>query len=162
MGVKTILANGAVTIDEAGTVTAPIFDGAATGVRTTTGPTSLPLGAVADGEFLKRVGATIVGAAGAGGTTITSGQATLSFGAFPGAAYEALAVAGQAGIVGGSMVEVWVRPAATADHTADEHIVDPPRVVAGDIVAATGFTIHAFSTNHLRHHGEYNIAWSWY
>jgi hypothetical protein len=36
-------------------------------LTTTTGPTSLVIGAVADGEFLKRVGATIVGAAAGGG-----------------------------------------------------------------------------------------------
>lgn len=35
----------------------------ATTLRTTTGPTTLTIGAVADGEFLKRVGATVVGAA---------------------------------------------------------------------------------------------------
>lgn len=36
-------------------------------VTTTTGPTSLVLGAVADGQFLKRVGAAVVGAAAGGG-----------------------------------------------------------------------------------------------
>lgn len=36
-------------------------------VTTTTGPTSLVVGAVADGQFLKRNGATIIGAAGGGG-----------------------------------------------------------------------------------------------
>ena len=39
----------------------------ARGLRTTTGPTTLVMGAVADGEFLKRSGATIVGDAGGGG-----------------------------------------------------------------------------------------------
>lgn len=38
----------------------------ARGLRTTTGPTVLEVGAVADGEYLKRVGATIVGALVAG------------------------------------------------------------------------------------------------
>lgn len=38
-------------------------------LRTTTGPTDLAIGAVADGEFLKRVGATIVSAAVSGGTS---------------------------------------------------------------------------------------------
>lgn len=36
-------------------------------IRETSGPTNLVVGAVADGEFLKRVGSTIVGAAGGGG-----------------------------------------------------------------------------------------------
>lgn len=38
-----------------------------TALHTTTGPTKLTLGAVADGEFLKRVGTTVVGAAAGGG-----------------------------------------------------------------------------------------------
>jgi len=37
-------------------------------LRTTTGPTDLAVGAIADGEFLKRVGATIVSGAVSGGT----------------------------------------------------------------------------------------------
>lgn len=41
------------------------------GVRETAGPTLLALGAVADGEFLKRVGATVVGAAGGGGDNVS-------------------------------------------------------------------------------------------
>ena len=39
------------------------------GLRETAGPTLLALGAVADGQFLKRTGATVVGAAGGGGVT---------------------------------------------------------------------------------------------
>lgn len=38
-----------------------------TAIRETSGPTTLAVGAVADGEYLKRVGATLVGAAGGGG-----------------------------------------------------------------------------------------------
>lgn len=91
----------------------------------------------------------------------TQGTATLDFGAFPGNIYASVAVTGQAGIVAGSLVEAWIRPVATADHTADDHIVDPPRIVAADIVGATGFTIHGFSMNNVPHHGLYTVAWIW-
>jgi hypothetical protein len=91
----------------------------------------------------------------------TQGTAVLNFGAFPGGSNASVTVTGQAGIVAGSLVEAWVRPVATADHSADEHIVDPPRVIAGDIVPGVGFTVHGFSVNTKRHHGQYTVAWVW-
>jgi hypothetical protein len=78
-----------------------------------------------------------------------TGTALLDFGAFPGASDATVAVTGQAGIVAGSLVEAWILPAATADHSADEHFVEPLRVMAGNIVAATGFTIYGLNTNQL-------------
>lgn len=75
------------------------------------------------------------------------GTATLDFGAFPGASDASVAVTGQASIVAGSMVEAWLRPSATADHSADEHWVETIKVVAGNISAGTGFTIYGFNTN---------------
>lgn len=92
---------------------------------------------------------------------MATGTATLNFGAFPGALDASVAVTGQAAIVAGSLVEAWVRPEATVEHTADEHIVDPPRVVAGSIVAGTGFTIYGFTTNNKNHFGRYTVAWAW-
>lgn len=77
------------------------------------------------------------------------GTATLDFGAFPGKSDASVAVTGQASIVSGSLVEAWLLPAATADHTADEHMVETLRVVAGSIVAATGFTIYGFNTSQV-------------
>lgn len=77
------------------------------------------------------------------------GTTTVDFGAFPGAMDASVAVTGQAGIVAGSLVEAWLRPAATADHTADEHLVEPLRVLAHTIVAATGFTITVLNDNRL-------------
>ncbi len=89
------------------------------------------------------------------------GNTTIDFGTFPGSVYATVAVTGQAGIVAGSLVEAWIRPVATVDHLADEHIVDPPAVVAADIIAGTGFTIHGRSVNARRHHGQYTVAWVW-
>lgn len=78
-----------------------------------------------------------------------SGTTTVDFGAFPGKSDTSVEVTGQAGIVAGSLVEAWIRPVATADHSADEHMLEPLRIVAGNIVAATGFTIYGFNVNAL-------------
>jgi hypothetical protein len=109
------------------------------------------------------------------------GTATLDFGAFPGASDASVVVTGQAGIVAGSLVEAWIRPVGTADHSADEHIFDPPRVVAGNIAAGTGFTIYGWNPDKniggapslmntrdreygggdTRIYGQWTIAWAW-
>jgi hypothetical protein len=73
------------------------------------------------------------------------GTALLDFGAFPGASDASVAVTGQAGILAGSLVEAWLFPAATADHTADEHWVETIEVMAGNVVAGTGFTIYGIN-----------------
>lgn len=78
-----------------------------------------------------------------------TGTTTVDFGAFPGASDASVVVTGQASIVSGSLVEAWIRPEATADHTADEHWVETLQVMAGSIVAGTGFTIYAKNTNQL-------------
>lgn len=92
---------------------------------------------------------------------MATGTATLDFTAFPGKTDTTLAVTGQASIVAGTLVEAWLRPIATADHSADEHMVEPPRVFAGNIVAGTGFTIYGFSQEPGRLYGTYTIAWAW-
>jgi hypothetical protein len=77
-----------------------------------------------------------------------SGTATLDFGAFPGKTDTSVAVTGQAGILSGSVIGAWLTPVATADHSADEHIIDGPFVVAGSIVGGTGFTIYGITPNY--------------
>lgn len=78
----------------------------------------------------------------------TQGTALLDFGAFPGASDASLAVA-SAGIAAGSLVEAWLLPAATVDHTADEHWVESIKVMAGNVQAGVGFTIYGINTNAL-------------
>jgi len=77
------------------------------------------------------------------------GTTTINFGAFPGGSDASVAVTGQASILAGSLVEAWLFPAATADHSADEHVVETIKVVAGNVVAGTGFTIYAVNTSTL-------------
>lgn len=90
-----------------------------------------------------------------------TGTTTITFGAFPGSPDTSVAVTGQTAIVAGSLVEAWILPASTADHSVAEHYIDPPRVLAGEIVAGTGFTIRGFSFNALPHYGVFNVAWAW-
>ena len=101
------------------------------------------------------------------------GTATLDFGAFPGKTDASVAVTGQAGIAAGSLVEAWIFPTATADHTVDEHWVDPPEVFAGNVVAGTGFTIYGVlkkrceigpqnrSVDAPMIYGKWSVGWVW-
>ena len=63
------------------------------------------------------------------------GSTTVNFGAFPGSSDTSVAVTGQASILAGSLVEAWVSPVATGDHSADEHLVETFKVMAGNVVA---------------------------
>lgn len=73
-----------------------------------------------------------------------SGTALVDFGAFPGACDASVGVTGQSGITTASLVEAWLIPVATADNTADEHIMPgAPRVIAGAIIDGVGFTVYA-------------------
>jgi hypothetical protein len=75
------------------------------------------------------------------------GTAIVDFGAFPGLSDASVAVTGQAGILSTSLVEAWIYPLATSDHSADEHMVETIHAFAdaSTIVAGTGFTIKAFN-----------------
>ena len=77
------------------------------------------------------------------------GSTTIDFGAFPGGSDASTTITGQATILAGSLVEAWLIPTATADHTADEHIVETIKVFAGNVVAGTGFTIYAVNTSQI-------------
>jgi hypothetical protein len=85
----------------------------------------------------------------------------IDFGAFPGASNVSLDITGQTGIVAGSLVEAWIIYAATVDHSADEHLVDPPRVIAGNIVPGVGFTIYAVTADLQLAYGKWSVGWRW-
>jgi hypothetical protein len=97
------------------------------------------------------------------------GTTTVNFGAFPGSTDASVTVTGQAGITGGSLVEAWLYPVATADHSVDEHLVETIKVVAHSVVAGTGFTITARTDLQEldprgtagRLYGLWSVGWVW-
>jgi hypothetical protein len=74
-----------------------------------------------------------------------TGIGTVNFGAFPGGTDTVLTITGQPQILAGSTIDAWIVASPTADHSADEHWVDPPAITAGNIVPGVGFTIYAKS-----------------
>lgn len=77
------------------------------------------------------------------------GSTTIDFGAFPGKSDASVVITGQSGIVAGSLVEAWIRPVDTDEHSADEHMVETLKIFAGSIVAGVGFTIYGFNTSEI-------------
>ena len=111
--------------------------------------------------------------------SVRRGTAIVDFGAFPGAAEASVVVTGLTWVDAATRILAWVHPAATADHDVDDHIGEPIRVVATDIVPGTGFTLRAFydppqtgvdplrnrgfvpANNHsLLLWGDYTLAWA--
>lgn len=78
-----------------------------------------------------------------------SGKTTIDFGGFPGASDAAVKVTGQTGIGAGSLVEAWIFPLDTSDHTSDEHWIETIKVTAADIDPGVGFWIYAVNTSQL-------------
>ena len=77
------------------------------------------------------------------------GTAVVNFGSFPGASDTSVAVTGQGAITGASLVEAWIWPTTSADHSADEHMLETLRVIAGNVSAGVGFTIYAFNESQI-------------
>lgn len=96
------------------------------------------------------------------------GTAILNFGIYPGGSDATVAVAAP-NIEADSLVEAWLTPQATADHTADEHLIEPLRVMARNVVAGVGFTIAGVNTSQLAAPGQvaptiwgqWAVAWVW-
>lgn len=88
-----------------------------------------------------------------------TGTATINFGAAPGGHQAQVAVTGQTTIVSGSLCEAFMMLDSTADHSADEHLIAPIRLVCGSVVAGTGFTIYACSEWSLT--GSFSVRWVW-
>lgn len=89
-----------------------------------------------------------------------AGTALLNFGAFPGNSNISLDITGQSGLLASSIVDAWILPANTTDHSIDEHIVHSPEIFAGNIIAGIGFTIYGLANNGLSY-GVWNIGWRW-
>jgi len=91
-----------------------------------------------------------------------TGTATLNFGAFPGSNEASVAVTGQATIAATSKAEAWVMADDTSSsHTASDHryFAALAGLTCGTPTAATGFTIHARSTEKLQ--GTWTVRWVW-
>lgn len=91
------------------------------------------------------------------------GTALIDFGTYSGSNEASVVVTGQTGITAGSMVEAWIVPAVTADHSEDEHVLEPVYVYVSpsSIVAGTGFTIRGYVEGNLRVYGKFNLGWVW-
>lgn len=90
--------------------------------------------------------------------TATRGTAIVDFGT--GGAVEARVVVAQPSILSTSVALADVQVRASADHTADEHLIEEMYVRAGSIVQGVGFTIYARSRNR-RLFGKFNLGWVW-
>lgn len=86
------------------------------------------------------------------------GTAILDFGATP--TTNGSVVIAMPGIGAGSCVEVWIAYANSADHTADEHLVETLRVIAGTIVAGVSAVAYGFCDLGYTY-GKFNLMWAW-
>lgn len=92
-----------------------------------------------------------------------TGTATIDFGAAPGTNLVSTVIAGQAGILSGSLCEAWMMADTTvvgsAGHNEIEHSIVPIKLTCGAIVVGVGFTIYAFSE--LRLTSTFTVHWVW-
>ena len=132
----------------------------ATGATGPAGP-GVPVGGTT-GQVLAKTSATDYATAWVdpgGGGSATRGTTSIDFGAGDVAA--SVVVTGQAGILAASSrVRVHVSPTDTADHSIDEHIIEPLRAFAHSIVDGVGFTISAVCDLGSTH-GVFRIDWEW-
>lgn len=89
-----------------------------------------------------------------------AGSAVVNFGAFPGSPDAQVAIIGQTGITAGSIVQAFIMPVTTVDHSIEEQMLEPLKVYAANIVPGTGFTIYAFADRD-RLYGRFNVGWRW-
>lgn len=97
------------------------------------------------------------------------GTANLDFGAFPGSSMASVDITGQTDILTTSFIRISLRPEATDDHSADEHLVETISVNAGNIIAGTGFTIYGVNTSQKNTpdnvgtliYGVWKVNWEW-
>lgn len=87
------------------------------------------------------------------------GLTTIDFGAFPGSGDASVSITSLPGIAAGAKVTAAIFVADSADHTADEHAIDGPTIVAGNVVAGTGFTIYGRSDSDTD--GVWNVSYQW-
>lgn len=94
------------------------------------------------------------------GSSLTSGTALVDFGS--GTSVATVSVTGQAGLLAGSPIRVWIQGDSSPDHNAYTH----SRILAGrvalsveNVIAGTGFDIVAASELGLS--GQVSCRWQW-
>lgn len=90
-----------------------------------------------------------------------AGHVEVDFGAFPGADSADVLVDGQRGIEADAVVHCWIAPIDTADHSADEHVIEEIDVRCSAVRAGAGFTLTAFSTGASMLHGKWRVGWNY-
>jgi hypothetical protein len=88
-----------------------------------------------------------------------NGIAEIDFGAWPGKPDTSLSII-DPNIVADSIVIANVNAITTVDHDADEVWIDPPIIVAGNIIQGVGFTIYAMAREDVLY-GKYKVSWLW-
>lgn len=90
-----------------------------------------------------------------------TGTATISFGSTP-TSEGSVTVTGQGSILSGSFVEAFLMVESATGNTVDDvkFAGVSLRIIVGDIVASTGFTIYATAISGLIT-GDVNIRWVW-
>lgn len=92
------------------------------------------------------------------GSAPASGTATLDFGGSASAEVDTASVTvADAGVAAGSEIALSLRYVATADHTADEALITPIHLVAGNISAGVGFDIKGYCPDQAW--GKFSVAW---
>ena len=64
------------------------------------------------------------------GGALNNGNTTINFGVFPGSAFATTTLSGLDINDPNAVIDAWIAPIATADHSREEHIADPPMVSA--------------------------------
>lgn len=91
-----------------------------------------------------------------------TGTATINFGAAPGSNEASVVVTGIAAIGGSAKAEAFFMRSTSSDHTANDHSYAAlfTGLSCGDVVAGTGFTIYARSTEKLTGQFTLNFVWA--
>ena len=89
---------------------------------------------------------------------MATGSAVVDFGS--GATDTSVAVVGQSAILTTSMLDAWLSAMPSSNNGSDEHWAEDLEIVAGNLVAGTGFTIYA-KCRTGRAFGQFNVQWAW-
>jgi hypothetical protein len=89
-----------------------------------------------------------------------TGVTEIDFGEWPGGTEASATVPSQFGIDADCWLTAVLLARDTDDHSADEHWIDSPTVMAGDVdVSTSSFVIYATHEDGL--YGKYSVAWAW-